>query len=117
MVVCMFSCKKETVYIEIDAFKDLRSEFKYNDGQYHLEFSLAKYPYKEVGVLLSENKNDFFNKSGYQTYKCDLISENRYAARFFPLTSGKRYYYQIYVTEGIDKKIMSDVFTLETLPQ
>ncbi len=117
VLLVFMSCKKEVVEVPVDAFAQVDSEVKFNQGVYHILFTLQKYPYKEIGVRWGDNKNLFHQNAGLTTQSASNVGSNRYGIFLNSLAANKIYYYQIYVRDSAsDKEVYSDIFSFTTNP-
>lgn len=112
MPLLLLSCRKETIEVPIDAFAQLDTELRYDEEIYTLLFTLQEYPYKEVGLRLSLDKNSFYKEKGITHYPVYLVSKNRYGVFLNSLKAETAYYYQLYVKDSVSsKEVYSDVFS------
>ena len=115
-LLTIVSCKKETVYEEIDAFSNLQAKTEMIEGQYIINFQLAPFDYKQVTVRVSNNLSDFSsNPLGGQVYT--VVINSNYACKVFldPISNAGKYFYQIMVFDDQGNKVISDVFSFTTL--
>lgn len=112
------SCKKEVmVEKKVDAFDQLDNEVKHSEGIYNILFSLQEYPYKQVGIRMSINKNDFNTREKLARQIANPVAQNRYGIFVNNLSPGTTYYYQIYVQDSAGTtEVNSDLFSFITQP-
>lgn len=113
------ACKKDGKITEapVDAFAQVDNEVKYTEGTYNILFTLQKYPYKEVGVMMGTNKDLFHQHKDLTTHLASEVSLNRYGIFVNSLLANTTYYYQIYVKDSAsDKQVYSDLYSFTTNP-
>lgn len=118
-LLVLAACKKETIttLVSVDAFAQIDNEVKYTEGIYNILFTLQKYPYKEVGVMMGTSKDLFNTHKDLTTHLANQVSLNRYGIFVNSLLANKTYYYQIYVKDtSSDKQIYSDLYSFTTKP-
>lgn len=118
-LLVLAACKKEfiTTEVSVDAFAQVDNEVKYAEGIYNILFTLQKYPYKEVGVMMGTSKDQFYKHKDLTTHLANEVSLNRYGIFVNSLLANKTYYYQIYVKDSAsDKQIYSDLYSFTTNP-
>jgi len=111
-----YSCKKDTVYNEIDAFSQIGNKVIYDKGQYILSFSLADYPYKKVQVYVHDDLTVMYKQTGGVLYHAENQNNNQYAVFFNPLGKSKTYYYQVIVFDKSENAVRSNIFKFVTQP-
>jgi len=117
-LLLLASCKKEvTTEVTVDAFAQVNSEVKYNNGIYNILFTLQEYPYKETGIRMGTGKNMFYQNKDLTTYPAYEVSSSRYGVFVNSLPANTTYYYQIYVKDSATSKVVySDLFSFTTNP-
>jgi hypothetical protein len=113
----LFSCKKEVVEVNVDAYSNLAPDVKFEQGVYTLKFTLQDYPYQEVGVRLSSDKGLFAKEEATNKQIAVEISADRYAVFYDSLVNNNTYFYQIYVKDPVTSRLVySDVLFFNTNP-
>lgn len=110
------SCKKETIYNEIDAFADIQNKVTLDKDQYILSFTLASYPYSKVEVYVHDDLAVMYKQTGGKIYNAVSQSNNKYSVFFSPLEKSKKYYYQLIVTDSNGNTARSTTFNFTTQP-
>ncbi|WP_312365555.1 hypothetical protein [Sphingobacterium sp.] len=110
------SCKKETIYNEIDAFADIQNKVTLDKGQYILSFTLASYPYSKVEVYVHDDLAVMYKQTGGKIYNAVSQSNNKYSVFFSPLEKSKKYYYQLIVNDSNGNTARSTTFNFTTQP-
>lgn len=111
------SCKKEIVEVPVNPFIDLKAEVMYEDGAYTISYHLQDYPYKEVGLMLTLDRNAFFNR--FDLYSCPTYetAKGRFKSYLNDLRPNTTYYYQVYVKDSRStKEAYSEIYTFKTTP-
>ena len=116
LLVLMSSCKKETIYNEIDAFADIQNKVTLDKGQYILSFTLASYPYSKVEVYIHDDLAVMYKQTGGKIYNAVSQSNNKYSVFFSPLEKSKKYYYQLIVNDSNGNTARSATFNFTTQP-
>lgn len=117
MALIASSCKKQVTEVPVDAFSDLNTLIEHREDNYLLLFTLQEYPYLEVGVRLSADRNAFYKNTGLVNYLSYPVSKNRYGVFLDTIEEGKTYYYQIYVKDSQSpKEAYSDVYSFKATP-
>ncbi len=112
----MSSCKKETVYNEIDAFAKTQNKVTLEKGQYILSFTLSSYPYDKVEVFVHDDLAVMYKQTGGKSYNAVSQSNHQYSVFFSPLEKSKKYYYQLIVYDGNGNSVRSAIFNFTTQP-
>lgn len=117
ILLLTLSCKKETIEVSVDAFSQLNTEVKSDQGVYQILFTLQPYPYSEVGVRISKSKDSFYKNTGLGNFYANKVSPERYGTFINGLDRKTTYYYQIYVKDSSGpKEVHSDVYSFQTIP-